>query len=449
MDDKLKATDPRVRRGRRGGRPWPHRNSADRIQLRQRLLERMPAWDPGDRFLFEPPAGDTEPYQQAVELFTGFTVLPVSMVGPVRVHLGAYELEPARGELQERSRSLDEVIVPLGHTEGGLAASLHRGAVATANDGGITTHVLSDRMTRDCCFVFGSSEEALRFSRWVEAEAPRMRAWLEDPDNPLRRLSVQGVGRLSRHARLWEVDTHVIGGMCHVLYRFTTGDACGPNMITRNSYALNQEYILPRYDGEKPQHIFLEANMGGDKKPSHSYFERGGHGKEVMAEARLSRGTLTRVLHTSARDLLALAHAGVHGALASGMDSFSFTPASAVAAIFATTGQDLGMVGTSSMAHGIIQPAPEDGVSFSLRLPNLEVGTIGGGTGLPYAAAHLRIMGCRGEGSVYRLAQIVAAAALCLEISASAAMATDGSARFYQAHLERGGLRGERPGEVD
>ena len=35
-----------------------------------------------------------------------------------------------------------------------------------------------------------------------------------------------------------------------------------------------------------------------------------------------------------------------------GMQSVAFTPASAIAAIFAATGQDLGMVGTSSMAHG-------------------------------------------------------------------------------------------------
>jgi hydroxymethylglutaryl-CoA reductase (NADPH) len=42
---------------------------------------------------------------------------------------------------------------------------------------------------------------------------------------------------------------------------------------------------------------------------------------------------------------------------------------------------------------------------------------------------------------VYRFAQIVAAAALCLEISASASMATAGSANFFRAHHERGGLR--------
>ena len=44
---------------------------------------------------------------------------------------------------------------------------------------------------------------------------------------------------LSRHARLREAKTHVVGPMCHVLWRWTTGDAVGPNMMTRNAYALN------------------------------------------------------------------------------------------------------------------------------------------------------------------------------------------------------------------
>ena len=50
-------------------------------------------------------------------------------------------------------------------------------------------------------------------------------------------------------------------------------------------------------------------------------------------------------------------------------------------------------------------------------------------------------MGCAGAGKVYRFAQIVAAAALALEISASAAMATAGSENFFRAHFERGGMR--------
>jgi hydroxymethylglutaryl-CoA reductase (NADPH) len=183
----------------------------------------------------------------------------------------------------------------------------------------------------------------------------------------------------------------------------------------------------------------LEANMGGDKKPSYEYFQSG-HGKTVIAECTLTEEAVRRVLRTTIDDLLELAWAGTHGAVASGMQSVAFTPASAIAAIFAATGQDLGMVGTSSMAHGVGRRV-DGGLNVSIRLPGLEVATVGGGTTLPYARSWLALMGCAGGGTVYRFAQIVAAATLALEISASAAMATAGSENFFRAHHERGGLR--------
>jgi hydroxymethylglutaryl-CoA reductase (NADPH) len=239
---------------------------------------------------------------------------------------------------------------------------------------------------------------------------------------------------------LREIETRVVGPVCHVLYRFTTGDACGPNMITRHAFVLNQE-IARRIAALDliPTHVYLEANMGGDKKPSHEYYA-GGHGKTVVASAVVGEETIRRLLHVEPADLQRLEWVGLHGAHASGMQSFAFTPASAVAAIFAATGQDLGMVGTSSMSQGTVQVVP-GGVSFTVQLGGLEVGTVGGGTSLPHARAYLRMMGCIGEHAVYRLAQIVAAAVLALEISASASMASRASENFFRAHWERGGLR--------
>jgi hydroxymethylglutaryl-CoA reductase (NADPH) len=209
-------------------------------------------------------------------------------------------------------------------------------------------------------------------------------------------------------------------------------------MMTRNAYALNMGYVMQRAP-VKPERAILEANMGGDKKPSYEYFHSG-HGKTVLAEAFLADEQIRRVLHTTAPDLEALSWAGTHGAVASGMQSVAFTPASAVAAVFAATGQDLGMVGTSSMAHGTARRV-EGGLHATIRFPGLEVGTVGGGTTLPYARSWLALMGCAGAGKVYRFAQVVAAATLALEISASAAMATAGSENFFRAHHERGGLR--------
>src|SRR4029450_2714967 len=209
-------------------------------------------------------------------------------------------------------------------------------------------------------------------------------------------------------------------------------------MMTRNSYLLNMGYIMERAP-VKPERAILEANMGGDKKPSYEYFHMG-HGKTVIAECTLTDEAIRRILRTTAEDLEALAWAGTNGAVASGMQSVAFTPASAIAAVFTATGQDIGMVGTGSMAPGTGRRG-DGGFHCSIRFPGLEVGTVGGGTTLPSAHEWLELIGGAGRGEGYRFAQIVAAAALALEISASAAMASAGSENFFRAHHERGGLR--------
>jgi hydroxymethylglutaryl-CoA reductase (NADPH) len=394
------------------GRRWPRKNDPESIRARQEALG------------LDGPvtAIDLGPFVPANEMLTGAAVIPVSVVGPLEIELGEYELEEPFGRLTETSRVRDTVYVPLAHTEGGLSASLYRGARAAAASGGFRTWVLRDRITRASCFVCSSTEEAVQLARFLEAHVAELRRWLAEREEAW----------ISSFARLREVETHVVGPMCHVMWAFTTGDACGPNMMTRNAYALNMGYVM-EHAPVKPQRAILEANMGGDKKPSHRYFERGGHGKTVLVEATLGDDAVRRVLRTSIEDLLDLSFAGTHGAVASGMQSVAFTPASAIAAIFAATGQDLGMVGTSSMAHGTGRRV-EGGLHVGLRLPGLEVGTVGGGTAFPYARAWLDSIGCAGAGKVYRFAQIVAAAALALEISASAAMATAGSENFFQAH---------------
>jgi hydroxymethylglutaryl-CoA reductase (NADPH) len=393
---------------------WPRKNDTTSIEQRREAMG-------VDGGLVT--SVDLEPFAGAAESLVGVAVLPVSAV-PVQIELGAYELSDG-GDVVESGRAAATVHVPLAHSEGGLTASMTRGALAA---GAIRTYVLHDRITRASCFVCADAGEAISLAQWVESELPSMREWLE----------TSGDASLSTRARLRGVKTHVVGPMCHVLWQWTTGDAVGPNMMTRNSYALNMGYVMQQAP-ETPQRAILEANMGGDKKPSAEYFQSG-HGKTVLAEAFLSDEQIRRVLRTTAEDLEALSWAGTHGSVASGMQSVAFTPASAVAAIFAATGQDLGMVGTSSMAHGTARRV-EGGLQATIRFGGLEVGTVGGGTTLPSARDWLGSIGCAGAGKVYRFAQIVAAAALCLEISASAAMATAGSENFFKAHHERGGLR--------
>src|SRR5450432_3681985 len=386
---------------------WPRKNDAASVEARRTSI----GIDGG-----LVTSVDLEPFAGAAESLVGVAVIPVSAV-PVEIELGEYELSE-QGDVVETGRATETVHVPLAHTEGGLTASMTRGALAA---GAIRTYVLHDRITRASCFVCRDAGDAVALATWVEAELSNMQQFLESADDPA----------LSKRARLRGVKTHVVGPMCHVLWQWTTGDAVGPNMMTRNSYALNMAYVMRRAP-VRPERAILEANMGGDKKPSAEFFQSG-HGKTVLAEAVLSDEQIRRVLRTTAADLEALSWVGTHGSVASGMQSVAFTPATAIAAIFAATGQDLGMVGTSSMAQGTARRVA-GGLHATIRFGGLEVGTVGGGTALPSARDWLAAIGCSGSGKVYRFAQVVAAAALCLEISASAAMATAGSENFFQAH---------------
>ena len=279
---------------------WPRKNDAESIRARQDGLRAQT--EDGEVFW-----DDLEPFANATEALTGVAVVPVAVVGPLRVALAEYELTEPQGRVEERSRAQEDVFVPLANTEGGLAISLHRGARAVMESGEFRTYVLRDRMTRASTFLFDSTGEAAEFARWVEGQAGEMQAWLET-------MPIEG---LSRFARLREIETHVVGSMCHVMYAFTTGDAVGLNMVTRNSYALNQAYV-PERAPVQPVRTMLEGNMGGDKKPSHRYFERGGHGKTVIAETTLTDDAIRRVLRTTPEDVLELAWIGTHGAVASG-----------------------------------------------------------------------------------------------------------------------------------
>src|SRR5207253_7882354 len=124
------------------------------------------------------PEVDLEPYAKAAESVTGFVSIPVS-VAQLAVSLGQYELSEA-GAVVETGRSDEEVVVPLAHTEGGLTASVQRGAKAIAESGGCRTYVIADRITRASCFVCKNAGDALVLARWVEEQVAAMREFLRE-----------------------------------------------------------------------------------------------------------------------------------------------------------------------------------------------------------------------------------------------------------------------------
>ncbi|MHB1830347.1 MAG: 3-hydroxy-3-methylglutaryl-CoA reductase, partial [Candidatus Micrarchaeaceae archaeon] len=110
--------------------------------------------------------------------------------------------------------------------------------------------------------------------------------------------------------------------------------------------------------------------------------------------------------------------------------------ANSVAAIFLATGQDAAQVVESSSGYTITQVRGKD-LYLSVTLPSLEVGTVGGGTGLPTQREALSIMGISGSGkpegnNAIKFAEIIAATVMCGELNLLAALATRELGKAHQ-----------------
>ena len=347
------------------------------------------------------PRFDAAQLQGNVEQFGGSVEIPVGLVGPLLFHG-----EHVRGH----------VVAPFATTEGALVASASRGAKALTLAGGVSTHVIHQRMTRAPVFVMKDVHGATRLGAWILDHTPEIRSRAE---------------AASRHARLVSLDPVQIGRYLHVRFIYETGDAAGQNMATICTWRACAwiQAQLPFLRDLSLVHFFIEGNTSGDKKVSHLNAQAG-RGTRATAEAFLSRSVLKRVLNVTPEVLLDALEAGVTGSSYAGMTGVNVNVANVVAALFTATGQDIACVHESSVAQFHLKKH-EDGVVATLLMHSLVVGTVGGGTWLPTQADALRVLGCLGAGRVRRLAEIVTGFALALEVSTLSAVA---AGDFVAAH---------------
>jgi hydroxymethylglutaryl-CoA reductase (NADPH) len=345
-----------------------------------------------------------------IENAIGAVELPVGLAGPL-----LFAGDCARGV----------IFAPLATTEGTLVASAARGATAITRAGGVRTRVVAQRMTRAPAFEFASVCEAMSFGGWIADQLGRLR---------------ELTGEVSRHAELRTVEPIVAGNVAHVVFGYTTGDAAGQNMTTATTWHACQ-WILAQLgkNGCAPLRFLIEGNASSDKKVS-LMVPGGGRGCATVAECNVDGATLARTLKVTAKELLGAWTIVEAGARRVEMVTRNVNIANIIAAMFAATGQDIACVHESSL--GTLELLPSgDGIGARLSLHGLAVGTVGGGTGLPAQRALLEMMGCTGDGSVRRLAEIIAGYCLALELSTLAAIATG---EFASAHERLGRNRPER-----
>jgi len=343
--------------------------------------------------------------QNNIENFIGSAEIPLGLVGPL---------------LFEEAEKKQWVHTAIGTTEGALVASMNRGAKALSESGGFKAHILHQKMLRTPMFTFASMTEALAFEKWVKVNFKQLKEVCENHSN---------------HAELQEIKSVVLGKIAHLKFIFTTSDAAGQNMTTACTWQACL-YIEKAMESEPKidiQNFVIEGNGASDKKVSF-YSMQSGRGISVVSEAVITHEALARTLRTTADDMFRAFNHSMAISRMDGMIGYNINVANTIAGIFAATGQDLACIHESSVA--ILQMEPcDEGLYVSLSLPSLVIGTVGGGTHLPIPAQNLALMGCKGSGGAFRLAQLIAGFALSLELSTHAAIV---SGQFVRAHQSLG-----------
>ena len=343
-------------------------------------------------------------YARNVENFIGTVNVPVGVAGPLRVN-GTY----AQGDFY----------VPLATTEATLVASYSRGALLISEAGGGTAIVLREGVSRAPGFAFESLHGVGQFVAWAVGA-------LED----LRRVAEA----TTRHGKLRDMRVNIEGNHVYLIFDFTTGEAAGQNMVTIATQAICA--FIDEHSPVKPTYAFVEANHSGDKKASLQSF-LSGRGRSVTCECIVPAALVEKRLHTTAQMMANYWAMSAMGGVLSGTIGVQGHYANGLAALYLACGQDVACVAESAVGVTRFEVTGDGDLYASVTLPNLIVGTVGGGTSLPSQRACLDLLGLTGPGSANALAEVCAAVALGGELSIVGALV---AGQFAGAHqrLARG-----------
>lgn len=341
------------------------------------------------------------------ENMIGAAQIPLGVAGPLPIHHSSFGIQ--------------HYYIPLATTEGALVASVNRGCKAIAESGGATT---------DSHHVGATRGPVFKVKNLIESD--RLYKYLKEYISDLQKVASQ----TSHHIKLTKLLTRGVGRYRFVRFVFDTQDAMGMNMATIASDALAT--FIEQKTGVTC--LALAGNFDIDKKPAWLNFIEN-RGTKVWAEATIPASVLRSVLKTTASKVYEvwLAKCMIGSAMAGSM-GFNAQYANVVAAVFLATGQDLGHVGEASMGITTAEVIDGKDLYMNVCLPDLMVGTVGGGTGLATQKEALELLGVAGGNNgknSQQFAEIVGAAVLAGEISLLSSLEEGTLARAH-ARLARG-----------
>ena len=347
---------------------------------------------------------DASLYQRNIESYIGTVNIPVGLAGPLRIHGRA-------GTTDYR--------VPLATTEAALVASYNRGSRLLTAAGGCDVRVVDAAVSRTPVFTFERLIDAETFADFISKHGDKLNS------------VVAGV---TSHGRLLSIRPIIEGNRVYIDLRYKTGDASGQNMVTFASEAICKAIL--EHAPVAPRYWFLEGNFSGDKKAATRTLADV-RGKRVIADAKIPRELVCQQLNTKPERMVDYWYAGAIGGVMSGSAGIQGHFANGLAALYLACGQDIACVAESATGITRLEITDDGDLYASVTLPNIMVGTVGGGTGLPSSQACLNILGLAGTGKSTALAEVAAGIVLAGELSIVGAFC---SGDFATAHrsLSRG-----------
>ena len=318
--------------------------------------------------------------QKNIENLIGCIQLPLGVAGPVKIK-GDF----AKGEFP----------IPLATTEGALVASVNRGCSIIGKSGGAKATVLKDFMTRAPVFRAKTAREALKFIEYVEQNRSKLKELCEST---------------TKHGEFVEVKPYLVGRTVFLRFSFDTKDAMGMNMVT-----IAASKACEWLDGNHAEYIAASGNVCTDKKPNAMNIIEG-RGKCVVAEVTIPKKVLEQHDMDAKKASETCLRKNWYGSGMAASYGFNAHFANIIAAFYLATGQDAAHVVEGS--HGFTN-AEQDGEDLyvSVTVPNIQVGTVGGGTRVATQKECLELLKCTGKGGAKKLSEIIACAVLAGEIS--------------------------------
>lgn len=341
-----------------------------------------------------------------------------NMIGVVHIPVGVAGPLPIEG-----TRASGEYFIPLATTEGALIASVNRGCKAIKASGSAVSAVTENAgITRSTVFEASNLKAAFVFVSWLKQQSDMFQS-----------VAAQVSGHLSFIGN----REKVIGNRIFVRFAFDSQEAMGMNMATIAVHKIAAE-IIRLY--KEITCISIAANFDIDKKPAwlNSIL---GRGRTAWAEAYINRDTVASVLKTTPEKIYEVwLSKCMIGSAVSGSLGFNSHFANIVAAVFLACGQDAAHIAEGSL--GMTTTEVKNGnLWITCHLPDLPLGTTGGGTTLPAQESMLSLLGLAGgitgEKSA-EFAEIVSAAVLAGELSLLASLA-QGSLAPAHSRLGRNG----------